>query len=95
MTAGMANAADFSAVNGSGATSGIPTGATRFIGITGFVSAPLAADIIAMGKIAAMATAITFLFISRTSFSELSATFSELGFLSYGGNYSRNQVRRN
>jgi hypothetical protein len=78
----MLNAADFSAVNGSGATSGIPAGATRFTGITGFVSAPLAADIIAIGKTAEIAIANTFLFIFSASFSGSSATFSELGFSS-------------
>ena len=78
----MLNAADFSAVNGSGATSGIPAGATRFTGTTGFVSAPLAADIIAIGKTAEIAIANTFLFISFASFSGSSATFSELGFSS-------------
>jgi hypothetical protein len=56
-------AADLFAVNGSGATSGIPAGATKLIGTNGFVSAPLAADIIATGNIAAMAIAKTFLFI--------------------------------
>jgi hypothetical protein len=91
----MLNAADFSAVNGSGATSGMPAGATRFTGITGFVSAPLAADIIAIGKIAEIAIANTFLFISAASFSGSSVTFSELGFSSYGGDYSRNQALRN
>jgi hypothetical protein len=80
--AGIVKAADFSAVNGSGATSGIPTGATRFTGITGFVSAPLAADIIAIGKTTAMATAMTFFFIFNSSFSGVNASFSELDFLS-------------
>ena len=63
MTSGVVKAADFSAVNGSGATSGMPAGATKLIGTTGLLSAPLAADIIATGNMAAMATAKTFLFI--------------------------------
>jgi len=95
MMAGIVNVADFSAVNGSGATSGIPAGATRFTGITGFVSAPLAADIMAIGNTAEITNAITFLFISSASFSGSNVTFSELGFLSYGGHDSKNQVHRN
>jgi hypothetical protein len=95
ITSGVVKTADLTAVNGSGATSGIPAGATKLIGTNGFVSAPLAADIIAIGKIVAIAIAINFLFIFDSSFSGLSAVFSELGFLSYGGNHPRNQALRN
>ena len=62
ITSGILNTADLFAVNGSGATSGMPAGATKLIGTNGFVSAPLAADIIATGNIAAIATTKSFLF---------------------------------